>query len=65
MSDFYRNPSHSKWDSKYHLVFIPKGRRKKVVCQHRPSLGKVFHALASQKEVQHPAGPFDSGSSPS
>ncbi|WP_420864426.1 transposase, partial [Zooshikella ganghwensis] len=24
----YQSLSHSKWDCKYHLVFVPKGRRK-------------------------------------
>ncbi len=28
MSDLYQSLSHSKWDCKYHVVFIPKRRRK-------------------------------------
>lgn len=50
MSDLYHSLSHSKWDCKYHVVFIPKGRRKKLFVNLRPGLGKVFHALAKQKE---------------
>lgn len=28
MSEFYQSLSHSKWDCKYHVVFVPKYRRK-------------------------------------
>ena len=45
----YNSLSHSKWDCKYHLVFIPK-RRKKVLYQGlRKYLKEVFHELARQK----------------
>src|SRR5437773_2393235 len=27
MSDLYQSLSHSKWDCKYHVVFVPKRRR--------------------------------------
>ena len=50
MSDLYHSLSHSKWDCKYHLIFIPKGRRKLLFGNLRPALGKVFHELARQKE---------------
>ena len=50
MSDLYHSLSHSKSDCKYHLVFIPKKRRKVLFGNIRPALGKVFHALARQKE---------------
>lgn len=50
MPDLYHSLSHSKWDCKYHLVFIPKKRRKSLFGNIRPALGKVFHALAKQKE---------------
>ena len=42
--------SHSKWDCKYHVVFIPKCRRKTIYAQLRPHLGEVFRKLAEQKE---------------
>ena len=42
------NPT--KWDCKYHVVFIPKGRRKVLYGQLRVHLGEVFRALAQQKE---------------
>jgi putative transposase len=43
---------HSKWECKYHVVFIPKRRRRAMFGQVRPHLGKIFHALAQQKECQ-------------
>jgi len=50
MSDLYQSLSHSKWDCKYHLVFVPKGRRKSLYGKIRHELGTIFHALARQKE---------------
>lgn len=52
MSDLYQSLSHSKWDCKYHVVFIPKGRKKSLFGKIRPALGKIFHDLAKQKECQ-------------
>lgn len=51
MSD-YKSLSHSKWDCKYHLVFIPKCRRKKLYGEIRKYLGKIFHELAQQRECK-------------
>ena len=42
--------SHSKWECKYHVVWIPKCRRKPLFGQLRKYLGEVFHDLARQKE---------------
>src|SRR3954451_16218505 len=52
MSDLYQSLSHSKWDGKYHVVFVPKRRRKAIFGQTRRHLGPIFHALARQKECQ-------------
>ena len=52
MSDLYQSLSHSKWDCKYHVVFVPKQRRKAIFGQTRRQLGPIFHALARQKECQ-------------
>ena len=46
--DEYKSLSHTRWECKYHVVFIPKCRRKTV--QLRPYLGEVFRKLAAQKE---------------
>jgi putative transposase len=48
--DEYGSLSHSKWECKYHVIFIPKGRRKTLYGQLREYLGEVFKALARQKE---------------
>ena len=42
--------SHSKWECKYHVIFIPKCRRKAIYEKLRPHLGEVFRKLAEQKE---------------
>ena len=48
--DEYDSLSHSKWECKYHIVFIPKCRRKTRYIQLRKHLGEVFRKLAAQKE---------------
>jgi len=48
--DEYESLSHSKWECKYHVVFIPKCRRKTLYGQLRQYLGEVFRKLAEQKE---------------
>lgn len=45
----YESLSHSKWDCKYHVVFIPKGRKKELYGKIRKFLGTVFHELARQR----------------
>ena len=42
--------SHSRWECKYHIVFIPKCRRRTLYKELRKHLGEVFQRLASQKE---------------
>jgi REP element-mobilizing transposase RayT len=42
--------SHTTWVCKYHVVFIPKCRRRTLYAQLRRHLGEVFHQLARQKE---------------
>ena len=48
--DDYESLSHSKWECKYHVVFIPKCRRKTLYNELRRHLGEVFRRLAEQKE---------------
>ncbi len=52
MTEPYQSLSHSKWNCKYHVVFVPKRRRKTVFGQIRRNLGPIFHELARQKECQ-------------
>jgi putative transposase len=44
--------NHTKWDCKYHVVFILKNRRKVLYGQLRVYLGEVFRGLAQHKESQ-------------
>jgi REP element-mobilizing transposase RayT len=48
--DVYESLSHTKWECKYHVVFIPKYRRKALYGELRHYLGEVFGNLAKQKE---------------
>ena len=42
--------NHTKWECKYHVVFIPKYRRKAIYGQLRRELGGIFRALTEQRE---------------
>ena len=48
--DEYQSLSHTQWECKYHVVFIPKCRRRTLYEQLRSHLGDVFKRLAVQKE---------------
>jgi putative transposase len=52
MNGIMNSLAHSKWDCKYHVVFIPKYRRKSIFGVIRKGLGEVFHELARQKECR-------------
>ena len=49
MSD-YESLAHSKWDCKYHIVFVPKYRKKVLYGKVRTFIGPVLHELARQKD---------------
>jgi len=46
------NLKHTKWECKYHVVFIPKYRRKVMYGQIRQELGPIMRELAQQKESE-------------
>jgi putative transposase len=48
--DTFESLNHSVWQCKYHVVFIPKCRRKTLYAELRQYLGEVFRRLALQKE---------------
>jgi putative transposase len=50
--------SHTRWECKYHVVFIPKCRRRTLYAELRRHLGEVFHNLARQKESRIEEGHF-------
>ncbi|MDF1537233.1 MAG: IS200/IS605 family transposase [bacterium] len=45
-----RSLSHTVWDCKYHIVWIPKCRRKVLYGRIRSHLGEIFRELARQRE---------------
>ena len=42
--------NHTTWECKYHVVFIPKRRRKVLYTELRYHMGEVFRKLTEQKE---------------
>ncbi len=48
----YQSLNHTRWDCKYHIVFIPKRRKKVIYGEIRKHLGRMFHELAKQKECE-------------
>ena len=42
--------SHTKWECKYHIVFIPKYRKKALYGALRQQLGDLLRQLAMQRE---------------
>lgn len=48
----YQSLSHTRWNCKYHVVYIPKKRKKRVFGAVRKHLGEVLHELASHKEAK-------------
>ena len=50
--DKFESLSHSEWDCKYHVIFIPKRRRRTLYGELRKHLGEVFRKFAAQKESQ-------------
>jgi putative transposase len=56
MAELYQSLSHSRWNCKYHVVFGPKRRWKKLFGEMRRQLGPIFHELARQKACRIIAG---------
>ena len=52
----YNHLNHTTWDCKFHVVFIPKYRKKILFGQLRHRLGPVLHELASRKESRIEVG---------
>ena len=48
--DEFESLNHTKWECKYHVVFIPKYRRKVLYGELRQHLGPMFRTLAEQRE---------------
>ncbi len=48
----YQTLCHSKWECKYHVVFIPKCRKKVLYGELRQHLGSLFRRLAKQRDSE-------------
>ena len=48
----YQSLAHTRWDCKYHIVFIPKRRKKAIFGKLRRYLGEIFRELAKHKESE-------------
>ena len=52
MTGTMKSLAHSRWDGKYHVVVIPKYRRKAMYGEGRKMLGEIVHERARQKECR-------------
>jgi putative transposase len=48
----YQSLTHTRWDCKYHVVFIPKRRKKVIYGKLRKYLREVFHDLAKRRGAE-------------
>ena len=48
----WQSSAHTKWDCKYHIVFIPKYRKKVFYGKLRKRVGNILRALCQQKGVE-------------
>jgi putative transposase len=44
--------SHTKWDCSYHIIFIPKYRRKMLFKELRKEIGTILKTLCEYKKVE-------------
>jgi len=48
----WQSLSHVKWECKYHVVFVPKCRKKLLYGKLRLQIGPILRELCRQKEVE-------------
>ena len=48
----YESLSHSKWDCKYHLVFVSKYRLRRIYGEIRKKIGGIIRDLCQRKEIE-------------
>lgn len=48
----YQSLAHVKWECKYHIIIVPKYRKKILYGQIRQRTGQILRSLAKQKEVE-------------
>ena len=52
MSKDWQSQAHVKWDCKYHVVILPKYRKKALFGKLRRQIGAILRDLCRQKEVE-------------
>jgi REP-associated tyrosine transposase len=45
----WQSPSHVRWYCKYHMVFVPKSRRRVIYGQLRRRIGRIIRELCQQQ----------------
>ena len=48
----WQSLSHVRWDCKYHVVFVPKYRKKKLYGKFRRHVGRILKRLCEQKSIE-------------
>ena len=48
----YQSQSHVRYECKYHIVWCPKYRRKKLYGRLRQRFGEMMHDLCRQKGIE-------------
>ncbi len=52
MANQYNSLSHTKWFCKYHIVIVPKYRRKAIYNQYRKDLQEIIRTFCKYKGVE-------------
>ena len=52
MSKDWQSQAHVKWDCKYHVVILPKYRKKTLYGKLRKAIGAILRELCRQKELE-------------
>ncbi len=48
----WQSLTHVRWDCKYHVVIVPKYRKKRLYGKFRKSVGQIIGELCQQKRVE-------------
>ena len=48
----WQSQAHVKWDCKYHVVIVPKYRKKTLYGRLRREMGKILRELCRQKDIE-------------
>ena len=48
----WQSLAHVRWDCKYHVVIVPKYRKKRLYGKFRKSVGRIVKELCQQKRVE-------------